>query len=169
MNARKGAKNRKKSEDVRNKMCNEKLESENIMRTYTLWRKIMTVLIYGRVCKNLRTPKWKVRAQTKWTKLRLGVKIVMQHIRDEQQHMLVGDNSCQECDMSGRRSKRLRDEVEEINYKQTRGYTKKVEIHEKINKRTRKQSSMIVSEIGMELCEWMTLSEKTVRMKKRIG
>ena len=30
---------------------------------------------------------------------------------------------CHECDMSGRRSIRLRDEMEEINYKQTRGHT----------------------------------------------
>ena len=103
------------------------------------------------------------------TTLRIGMKIAMQQIRDEQQNMLVAESFCKECDMSRRRSLRLRDEVEEISYKQTRGYTKKVEIHEKINKRTRKQSSMIVSKIGMELCEWMTLSGKTVRMKKGIG
>ena len=49
-----------------------------------------------------------------------------------------------------------------ITSRQEDRYTKKVEIHEKINKRTRKQSSMIVSEIGMELCEWMTSNTLSV-------
>ena len=128
------------------------------------------------LCKNLKEPKWKIRAQTNWSKLRIGlngVKVVMQKLRDNLQNaenMLVGGSLCQECDMiDERRSKRLRDEVEQINYKQTRGYSKKVEIHEKIKIKKRKLSSIIVSEIGMELCEWMTLCGKIVKQKKGIG
>ena len=157
----------KKSHKHQNRTVEERKVADDTTRSYMLWRRMMSVLIYARVTRKVRAI---VRAKTNWHKVRTGVRKILQQTRDREQHRQC--DICEEGETSTytRGSKRLRDEVKNTYYKESRSYKpKKAKINEKNSKRKRKQSSLIVTEIGMELANWMKLCEEMVKRKKGIG